>query len=403
MSTWWEPWEDWHYELVGAGGADIRHSGRSSRASATPHTGHPEVTVAHHGESVSRRGRWRSARVGTAPPVSVPPVRAVVCHELGPPSLLRVEERPDPEAGADGVVVDVEAAGVNFVDALFVAGRYQIKPALPFVPGTESAGRVVATGSEVSGLEVGQRVLVSAGLGGYASRLVARPSTVTRIPDVLDAPARPRSPRATAPACSPSATVPGAQPGERVLVLGAGGGVGLAAIGVARTLGCRVLGVASSAAKRDAALAAGAEAVLDPASEPVKDAARAWAGGTGVDVVLDPVGGTLAEPSLRALGDGGRYLVIGFASGEIPSVPLNQVLLRNRSVIGIDWGIWAMTHAEGQRTLLADLLAMVADGSLDPVRPAEYPLDDVVRALEDLLEQARCREDRADPLKPLKL
>ncbi len=161
----------------------------------------------------------------------------------------------------------------------------------------------------------------------------------------------------------------------------------MAAIGVARTLGCRVLGVASSAAKRDAALAAGAEAVLDPASEPLKDAARAWAGGTGVDVVLDPVGGTLAEPSLRALGDGGRYLVIGFASGEIPSVPLNQVLLRNRSVIGIDWGIWAMTHAEGQRTLLADLLAMVADGSLDPVRPAEYPLDDVVQALEDLLER----------------
>ncbi len=117
-------------------------------------------------------------------------MRAVVCHELGPPSLLRVEERPDPEAGADGVVVEVEAAGVNYVDALFVAGRYQIKPAVPFVPGTESAGRVIATGSEVSGMEVGQRVLVSAGLGGYASRVVARATAVTRIPDVLDAPRR---------------------------------------------------------------------------------------------------------------------------------------------------------------------------------------------------------------------
>ncbi len=168
-------------------------------------------------------------------------------------------------------------------------------------------------------------------------------------------------------------------------MLGAGGGVGSAAIGVARALGCRVLGVASTAAKRDAALAAGADAVLDPATDAVKDAARAWAGGTGVDVVLDPVGGPLAEPSLRALGDGGRYLVIGFASGEIPSLPLNQVLLRNRCVIGIDWGIWAMTHAEGQSALLADLLAMVADGRLDPVRPAEYPLDDVAAALEDLL------------------
>ena len=139
-----------------------------------------------HGLGVAQSHQpGRSARVFAA---SVRAVRAVVCHELGPPSLLRVEERPDPEAGADGVVVEVEAAGVNYVDALFVAGRYQIKPAVPFVPGTESAGRVIATGSEVSGIEVGQRVLVSAGLGGYASRVVARATAVTRIPDVLDAP-----------------------------------------------------------------------------------------------------------------------------------------------------------------------------------------------------------------------
>ena len=124
---------------------------------------------------------------------------------------------------------------------------------------------------------------------------------------------------------------------------------------------------------------------LDPATESLKDAARAWAGGTGVDLVVDPIGGALAEPSLRALGDRGRYLVIGFASGDIPSVPLNQVLLRNRSVIGIDWGIWAMTHPAEQRSLLDDLLAMVGAGTLDPVRPTEYPLDNVSGALEDLL------------------
>ena len=314
-------------------------------------------------------------------------MRAVVCHELGHPSLLRVEERPDPEAGADGVVVEVEAAGVNYVDALFVAGRYQIKPAVPFVPGTESAGRVLTVGPEVSGLAVGCRVVVSAGLGGFASRVVARADAVTEIPDGLDAAQAATFTQSYSTSLFALRDRAAARPGERILVLGAGGGVGLAAIGVARALDCRVLAVASSAAKRDAALAAGAEAVLDPASEPVKDAARTWAGGTGVDIVLDPVGGTLAEPSLRALGDGGRYLVIGFASGEIPSVPLNQVLLRNRSVIGIDWGIWAMTHAEGQRTLLADLLAMVDDGRLHPVRPAEYPLNDVARALEDLLER----------------
>ena len=137
--------------------------------------------------------------------------------------------------------------------------------------------------------------------------------------------------------------------------------------------------------ERAAARAAGAEAVLDPAAASVKDEARSWAGGTGVDVVLDPVGGELAEPSLRALGDGGRYLVVGFASGTIPALPLNQVLLRNRTVLGIDWGIWAMQHTDAQRALLDDLLALVASGALDPVHPAEYPLDDVARALEDLL------------------
>ena len=125
--------------------------------------------------------------------------------------------------------------------------------------------------------------------------------------------------------------------------------------------------------------------MLDPATDSVKDAARAWAGGTGVDVVVDPVGGELAEPALRALGDGGRYLVIGFASGAIPALPLNQVLLRNRTVLGIDWGMWAMRHPAEQDALLGELLELVARGSIEPVRPTEYPLDDVARALDDLL------------------
>jgi NADPH2:quinone reductase len=312
-------------------------------------------------------------------------VRAVVCNELGPPSLLRVEECPDPVPGPHHVVVDVEAAGVNYVDALFVAGQYQIKPPVPFVPGTESAGRVAALGESVDGLEVGTRVLVSAGLGGFATKVAAPVAAVTVLPDVLDAPRAATFTQSYSTCLFALRARARVEPGESVLVLGAGGGVGLAAIGVARALGCRVLGVASSEEKRAAALAAGAEAALDPAAEPVKDAARAWAGGTGVDVVVDPVGGTLAEPSLRALGDRGRYLVIGFAAGTIPSIPLNQVLLRNRTVIGIDWGIWAMQHAEEQRVLLGDLLAMVAGGRIEPVHPTEYPLDDVARALEDLL------------------
>ena len=312
-------------------------------------------------------------------------MRAVVCNELGPPSVLRVEERPDPEPRPGQVVVDVEAAGVNFVDALFVAGQYQIKPLVPFVPGTESAGIVSAVGDGVTDLKVGQRVLVSAGLGGFASKVAAASSAVTVLPDVLDAPRAATFTQSYSTCLYALRDRATARAGESVLVLGAGGGVGLAAIGVARALGCRVLGVASTEEKRAAAVAAGAEAALDPGAEPVKDAARSWAGGTGVDVVIDPVGGSLAEPSLRALGDRGRYCVIGFAAGEIPSIPLNQVLLRNRTVLGIDWGIWAMQHADDQRALLGDLLEMVAGGHIDPVRPNEYLLDDVARALEDLL------------------
>jgi NADPH2:quinone reductase len=311
-------------------------------------------------------------------------VRAVVCHELGPPSLLTVEELPDPVAAPGGVVVSVEAAGVNYVDALFVAGQYQIKPPLPFTPGSEVAGRIAVVGDGVSGLAAGQRVLANTGLGGYAGRVAVAAGAVIPLPDGLEAPQAATFTQSYSTSLFALRDRARAVAGETVLVLGAGGGVGLAAIGVARALGCRVLGVASSEEKRAAARAAGADAVLDPA-ESVKDAAREWSGGTGVDMVVDPVGGDLAEPALRALGDGGRYLVIGFASGAIPALPLNQVLLRNRTVVGIDWGIWAMRHPAEQGALLTDLLALVERGSIQPVRPTQYPLGDVARALEDLL------------------
>jgi NADPH2:quinone reductase len=296
-----------------------------------------------------------------------------------------VEERPDAEPGPGQVAVAVEAAGVNFVDGLFVAGQYQMKPSLPFVPGSEVAGHVVAVGPDVSDPAIGDRVLASVGLGGFASRVVVPAASAIALPEGMDAPQAATFTQSYSTSLFALRDRAHAAPGEMVLVLGAGGGVGLAAIGVARALGCRVLAVASSADKRDAALAAGAEAALDPAAEPLKETARVWAGGSGVDLVVDPIGGPLAEPSLRALGDGGRYLVIGFASGDIPAVPLNQVLLRNRTVLGIDWGVWAMTHPAEQRVLLGDLLDMVGAGTLDPVRPAEYPLEDVAGALEDLL------------------
>jgi NADPH2:quinone reductase len=314
-------------------------------------------------------------------------MRAVICRELGPPSLLCVEEAPDPVPGPGQVCVAVEAAGVNFVDGLFIGGQYQIKPALPFTPGSEIAGRVVAVGHGVDDAVMRQRVMASTGLGGFASHVIVPAHSLITLPDEMSTTQAATFTQSFCTCLYALRDRAHVEAGQSVLVLGAGGGIGLAAIAVARALGCRVIGAASSEAKREAAAHAGAEAVIDTTSESVKDRAREWAGGTGIDVVVDSIGGPAAEQSLRALGDGGRYLVIGFASGSIPTIPLNQVLLRNRTVMGIDWGIWAMRHATEQHSLLLELLALVTEGRLHPVEPSVYPLERVADALDDLLSR----------------
>jgi len=318
-------------------------------------------------------------------------MRAVVCRELGPPSSLEVAEVDPPEVRAGGVVVDVEAAGVNYVDALFVQGRYQIKPPLPFTPGSEIAGTVSAVGDGVTDVAIGDRVLVSCGLGGFAEQVCVSAASVSPIPAALDSARAAAFGQSYCTALFALRDRAHLQAGETVLVLGAGGGVGLATIDVARALGAHPIGAASTEAKRAAAVAAGAEAVIDTTTESVKDRSREIAreltdaSSTGVDLVLDPVGGELAEPALRAMGEGGRFLVIGFASGTIPALPANQVLLRNRSVVGVDWGAWALHHGDEQRALLTTLLELVEVGSLRPPAPTAYPLERVGAALDDLL------------------
>jgi len=312
-------------------------------------------------------------------------VRAVVCQELGPPDRLVVEERPDPVAGPGQVVIDVEAAGVNFVDGLFVAGRYQIKPPLPFVPGNEVAGTVREVADDVRGVSPGDRVLASVGLGGFASVVATRADAVEHVPGGLSSAAAAAFTQSYCTALFALRDRARLAPGETLLVLGAAGGVGTAAIQVGRALGATVIAAASSAERLARAADAGAAHGIDYSSEDLKDAARALAGG-GVDVVFDPVGHDLTEPALRALGEGGRLCVIGFARGDIPRLPANQVLLRNRSVVGVDWGAWAMAHGREQRVLLADALAMVGTGRLRPPEPTTYPLERAGEALADLLE-----------------
>lgn len=313
-------------------------------------------------------------------------MRAVVCHEEGPPERLVIEEREPAPCGGSSVRVRVRAAGLNFVDALFVQGRYQIRPQVPFVPGSELAGEIVEVGSEVTGLAVGDRVLASIGLGAFADEVVIAAAAATKVPDsVTDGQAA----TVAQSYCTAVFTLErraGLAAGETVLVLGAGGGVGLATIDVATALGATVIAAASSAAKRDLALAAGATAVIDTTSESLKDRARELSGG-GVDIAVDPIGGELCDAALRALGDGGRLAIVGFASGTIPSLPANQVLLRNRSVVGVDWGAWAMRNPVENAALLATVLDRVADGTFTPVEPTTYPLDNAATALRDLLER----------------
>ncbi|MGN6695889.1 MAG: NADPH:quinone oxidoreductase family protein [Aquihabitans sp.] len=313
-------------------------------------------------------------------------MQRIVCTQWGPPEDLVLVDEPDPVPGDGKVLVAVDAAGVNFVDALFVAGTYQIKVPPPFTPGSELAGTVTAVGPGVELVEVGDRVLSSLGLGGYASHAVLPALGVTRIPDSL--------PSTTAAALVQSyctawfalkrrTTV---RPDETVLVLGAGGGVGLAAIDVARSMGARVIAAASSEEKLVAARAMGAAETITYETEDLKTRAQELSEG-GVDVVIDPVGGPHTDPALRALGVFGRLVVIGFAAGEIASLPANQVLLKNRTVVGVDWGAWAMQHPAAQAVVLDEVLDGVRMGLLHPVAPDERPLADAGAVLRDLLER----------------
>ncbi|MDQ2648304.1 MAG: NADPH:quinone oxidoreductase family protein, partial [Actinomycetota bacterium] len=300
-------------------------------------------------------------------------MRAVVCSVFGPIDLLTIDERPDPSPAPGNVVVAVRAAGVNFVDGLFVQGKYQIKPELPFVPGGEVAGEVVAIGEDVEGVAVGDRVLAMPWLGGFASHVELNARGVVPVPDTLSygqAAGIVQSYGTMLYSYTRRITV---QPGDKVLVLGAGGGIGLAAVDLAKQLGATVIAAASSDEKLAAATAAGADATINYETEDLKARARELSGG-GVDIVVDPVGDRFADPALRALGWMGRYLVIGFAGGAIPSLPINQALLNNRSIVGVDWGAWTMRDPAGNQTMMAELLAMAGSGAISPVAPTEYPL-----------------------------
>lgn len=314
-------------------------------------------------------------------------MRIVSCSSFAPVDQLVVEEVPSPSLGEGMVRIAVKACGVNFVDGLIVQGLYQLKPTLPFVPGGEIAGVVTEVGPGVTSHAVGDRVFATTGLsGGYSSEVVIQAFRALKTPANLTDGQAATFVQSYCTAWFALHVRAQAQAGEWLLVLGAGGGVGLAAVDVGRSMGLRVIAAASSEAKREMALAAGAEAVVDTSTEDVKTRVKELSGG-GVHHVYDPVGGEMSEAGLRALREDGQLLVVGFASGEIPRLPANQVLLRNRRVTGVDWGGWTVTHAMENMQMLADVVAAVGKGELHPVEPRTYPLVDVAEALTDQLER----------------
>ena len=311
-------------------------------------------------------------------------MRAVVCQQFAPLDQLVVEERPSPDLFPSCVRIAVSACGVNFVDALFVQGKYQIKPPVPFVPGMEVVGRVVEIAPDVTDITIGTRVFANVGLGGFADEVVVAAKRVMVLPDRLTDGQAATFMQSYLTAWFALVERARVESGRWLLVLGAGSGVGLGAVDVGHALGLQVIAVASTDEKRELARERGAVATIDSRLSPdeIKEEAKRIAGG-GVDYIYDPVGGELGETCLRALGDDGQYLVIGFVAG-IPKLPANQVLLRNRRVTGVDWGGWAGKNPGLNDRMLAQVLELIEQGRLRPVEPATYPLEQAARALQDL-------------------
>lgn len=302
-------------------------------------------------------------------------MRALVCKSYGPPEALVIEQRDDPKPGPGELRVSVKAAGINFPDVLVIAGQYQVKTPPPFIPGGEAAGVVDAVGPDVERFQPGDRVIATPRMGAFAEQCVVAEELCTPLPASMDFEQGAGFTVTYATSYHAFRQSTPLQSGETVLVLGAAGGVGVTAVEIAKALGARVIAAASSAEKLQFAREAGADETINYSETSLREAVKALTGGRGVDVVYDPVGGELAEQAFRSLAWHGRYLVIGFASGDIPQFAANIALLKEASIIGVWWGTWAGHNPRDALNNMSDLAAMVEAGELKPRVTESYPLE----------------------------
>ena len=311
-------------------------------------------------------------------------MRAVLCERWGGPEQLRVADVALRDPGPGEVKVQVRAAGVNFPDVLIIQRKYQVQPDLPFTPGGEVAGVVAEVGPGVEGLHPGDRVAAFCSLGGFAEAVIVPAQACVTLPESVAFEPASAFLLAYGTAWHALRDRAAMREGETLLVLGAAGGVGLAAIDIGRAMGARVIAAASSADKLAVCRSYGADETIDYQVEDLRGAIARLTGKQGPDVVFDPVGGHFAEPAFRSIGWGGRYLVIGFANGDIPSLPLNLPLLKGASVVGVFWGAYTKREPERNREAVAQMLDWIGESRLRPLVSKTYTLDQAPQALQDM-------------------
>jgi NADPH2:quinone reductase len=314
-------------------------------------------------------------------------MRAVLCHANGLPESLELADVATPEIQANEILLDIHASAINFPDVLMIQGKYQSQPPFPFSPGGEVSGVISAVGGDVSDYQVGDRVFAGTGHGGFAEQVAIKARALRLMPEKM--PFSQAAGISTTYGTSYYALKQRAnlQPGETLLVLGAAGGVGLAAVELGKAMGARVIAAASSPEKLAAAKAAGADELIDYSDGELKDKVKALTDNKGADVIYDPVGGELFNQCMRCINWYGRVLVVGFAAGDIPQLPINLVLLKSCQVVGVFYGAFSARDPVAAEQNFKEIMTMYTNGKINPLIGASYPLEDYAPALRCLMNR----------------